>query len=93
MAATAAELEEALQEVSRRGARIDALTCEVAWYRCACCRLVQVCVLPRHQAYSIHLLAAQQRLASPLYIKCRGTVAWTVSLQYPWRKSCGPTCM
>jgi len=45
VAATAAELEEALQEVSRRGARIDALTCEVAWYRCACCRLVQVCVL------------------------------------------------
>lgn len=38
VAATAAELEEALQEVSRRGARIDALTCEVAWYRCACCR-------------------------------------------------------
>jgi len=31
--ATAAELEEALQEVARRGARIDALTCEVAWYR------------------------------------------------------------
>ena len=35
MAATAAELEEALQEVARRGARIDALTCEVAWYRWA----------------------------------------------------------
>ncbi len=34
VAATAAELEEALQEVSRRGARIEALTCEVAWYRC-----------------------------------------------------------
>ena len=33
VAATAAELEEALQEVARRGARIEALTCEVAWYR------------------------------------------------------------
>lgn len=33
MAATAAELEEALQEVARRGARIEALTCEIAWYR------------------------------------------------------------
>jgi hypothetical protein len=34
VAATAAELEEALQEVARRGARIEALTCEIAWYRC-----------------------------------------------------------